>query len=57
MADQSSKTPRPAKPAGKAEQDAAEASTKDGLEITRENTPSRSEVRQQKTPQGQPNKG
>jgi hypothetical protein len=49
-----SSTSRPATPA---EQKAAEQSTKDGLEKTRDNSQTRGEVRQQKTPQGQPNRG
>ena len=57
MADKSANDPKPAKPAGKAEQQAADASTKDGLQAGRESTNTRQEVRQQKTPQGQPNRG
>jgi hypothetical protein len=45
------------KPATPAEQKAASKSTKDGLEKTRDNTQTRGEVREQKTPQGQPNRG
>jgi hypothetical protein len=57
MSDKSKKAPTPAKPAGKAEQEAANQTTKDGLEPGRENTPNRQEVRQQKTQQGLPNRG
>jgi hypothetical protein len=57
MADKSANVPQPAKPAGKAQQQAADASTKDGLQAGRENTNSRQEVRQQKSSQGQPNRG
>jgi len=45
------------KPATPAEQKAAQQSTKDGLQKTRDNTQTRREVRQQKTPQGQSNRG
>jgi hypothetical protein len=45
------------KPATPAEQKAAQQSTKDGLQKTRDNTQTRGEVRQQKTPQGQSNRG
>jgi hypothetical protein len=47
MSDKSANTPKPAKPAGKAAKKAADASTQDGLQATRENTKSREEVRQQ----------
>ncbi len=51
----SANTPKSSKPAGNADKKAAEAATKDGLKITREETNSRDEIRQQ-TPQrqGQP---
>ncbi|MCI0335369.1 MAG: hypothetical protein L0228_19345 [Planctomycetes bacterium] len=45
----SANTPKPAKPAGKAAKKAAAASTKDGQRVTRDNTNSRKEVRQQTT--------
>lgn len=45
------------KPATAAEQKAAKRSTKDGLQKTRDNTLTRAEVRQQKTPQGQSSRG
>jgi hypothetical protein len=57
MADKPATAPKPAKPAGNAEQQAASQTTKDGLEPGRENTPNRQEVRQQKTQQGLPNRG
>lgn len=57
MPDKSPDTPQPAKPASHAEQQAAEASTKDGLQPGQENSKSRQRVREQKTPQGQPNRG
>jgi hypothetical protein len=47
MGDKSANTPKPAKPAGNAAKKAADASTQDGLQSTRENTKSREEVRQQ----------
>ena len=49
--------PQSGKPAGKAEQQAASESTKDGLKKTREASQTRDEVREQKTSQGQPNRG
>jgi hypothetical protein len=51
----SANTPKPSKPPGKADKQAADAATKDGLRVTREETNSREEIRQQ-TPQrqGQP---
>jgi hypothetical protein len=51
MGDKSANTPKPAKPAGKAAKKAADASTQDGLQATRENTNSREEVRQQNVPE------
>lgn len=49
--------PETNKPATSSEQKAAGKSTKDGLQKTRENSQSREEVSQQKTPQGKPNRG
>ena len=49
--------PESSKPATPAQQQAAEASTKDGLQKTRENTNDRAEVNKQKTPQGQSSRG
>ena len=49
MGDKSANTPKPAKPAGSAAKKAADASTQDGQQVTRENTNSREEVRQQTT--------
>jgi hypothetical protein len=51
MASKKANTPKAAKPAGKAEQTAtnAKASAKDRKRVTRENTNSRAEVRQQTT--------
>ena len=51
----SANTPKSSKPAGNSDKKAADAATKDGLKITREETNSRDEIRQQ-TPQrqGQP---
>lgn len=49
--------PETNKPATPSEQKAADKSTKDGLQKTRENSQSREEVSQQKTPQGTPNRG
>ncbi len=40
-------TPKPTKPPGKAAKKAADASTKDGLRISRDATSSREEIRQQ----------
>jgi hypothetical protein len=57
MADKLNNKPNERKPAGQAEKQAADASTKDGLETTRENSQTRQEVRQQKSSQGQPNRG
>lgn len=57
MADKSNNKPNIAKPASKAEKKAADASTQDGLEVTRENTRTRKEVLDKKTAQGQPNRG
>ncbi len=57
MPDKSTNKPNIAKPAGKAERKAADATTQDGLEPTRESTQTRKEVLQTKTPQGQPNRG
>jgi hypothetical protein len=51
MGDKSANTPKPSKPAGKAAKQAADASTQDGLQATRENTKSRDEVRQQNVPE------
>ena len=45
-------TPKPAKPPGKAAKNAADASTQDGLEMTRAATNSRKEIREQ-SPQRQ----
>ena len=45
-------TPKPAKPAGKSLQQAAEKSSQDGQRVTREPTNSRDEIRDQ-TPQRQ----
>lgn len=49
--------PESAKPATPAEQQAANQSTKDGLQKIRENTNDRAKVSKQKTPQGQSNRG
>ena len=49
--------PETAKPATPAQKQAADQSTKDGLQKTRDNTSDRAEVSKQKTPQGQPNRG
>jgi hypothetical protein len=57
MAKERTDNPDSAKPATPAEQKAGKESTKDGLEKTRDNSQTRGEVRQQKTPQGQPNRG
>jgi hypothetical protein len=57
MSDSPKKAPVPAKPPGSAEKSAAEQSTEDGLQAGRKNTNSRQEVLEQKTPQGQPNRG
>lgn len=57
MSTERSNNPETAKPATPAEQQAASASTKDGLQKTRENTNDRAEVNKQKTPQGQSNRG
>ncbi len=57
MADKSNNKPNIAKPASKAEKKAADASTQDGLEVTRENTQTRKEVLDKKSAQGQPNRG
>jgi len=43
----SANTPKPAKPAGKAAKKAADASTQDGLAMSRAATNSRQEIRQQ----------
>ena len=45
------------KPAVPADKRAASESTQDGLQKTRENSASREEVSQAKTPQGQSNRG
>jgi hypothetical protein len=45
-------TPKPANPTGKAAKKAANATTKDGLRVSRDTTNSRKEVRQQ-SPQRQ----
>jgi hypothetical protein len=48
MATKKANTPKPAKPAGKAANSATNAlNTRDGKRVTRENTHSRDEVRQQ----------
>jgi len=57
MAKERTDNPDSAKPATPAEQKAGKQSTKDGLEKTRDNRQTRGEVRQQKTPQGHPNRG
>ena len=57
MADKLNNKPNEAKPTGKSDKKAADASTKDGLKVTRENSQTRQEVRQQKSNQGQPNRG
>lgn len=57
MADKLNNKPNEAKPTTKAEKKAADASTKNGLEVTRESSHTRQEVRQQKSNQGQPNRG
>jgi hypothetical protein len=49
--------PETAKPPTPTEQAAAQKSTEDGLQKTRGNTQTRAEISQQKTPQGQSNRG
>lgn len=43
--------------AGSAGKQAGDATSQDGLKLTRENSATRQEVRQQKSSQGQPNRG
>ena len=57
MADKSKNKPVPAKPASSAEKHAAEKTTNDGLQPGRQTTNTREQVREQKTSQGQPNRG
>jgi hypothetical protein len=57
MANMHGDHPETNKSATSAEQQAGKKSTKDGLQKTRDSRQTRVEVRQQKTPQGQSNRG
>jgi hypothetical protein len=57
MSNKPTNDPVPAKPAAADEKRAAEKTGDEGLQPGRENTNTRKEVLQHKTPQGQPNRG
>ncbi len=57
MSNKPTNDPVPAKPAAADEKRAAEKTGDEGLQPGRENTNTRKEVIQHKTPQGQPNRG
>jgi hypothetical protein len=57
MTDNGASKAKSDKPATAAEYEAGAKSTKDGLQKTRGNSQTRAEVQQQKTQEGQPNRG